>query len=74
MRLLVRSAKVSVTSRNDGMKSVKDQSEHNPALLNLDFLAGEWDMELSKRHSCLVATTPLMGTSCLSGLKTVHFW
>ena len=26
---------------------MKDQSEHNPALVDLEFLSGEWDMELS---------------------------
>lgn len=26
---------------------MKDQSQHNPALADLEFLSGEWDMELS---------------------------
>ena len=26
---------------------MNDQSEHNPALVDLEFLSGEWDMELS---------------------------
>ena len=26
---------------------MKDQPEHNPALVGLEFLSGEWDMELS---------------------------
>ena len=52
---------------------VNGQSAANPALVDLEFLSGEWDMELSMRHSYLVATTPLMGTSHLSGLKTVPF-
>jgi len=26
---------------------VDDQSDHNPALVDLDFLSGEWDMEIS---------------------------
>ena len=26
---------------------MEDQSEHNPALADLEFLSGEWDMELS---------------------------
>lgn len=26
---------------------MKDQSEHKPALVDLEFLSGEWDMELS---------------------------
>jgi hypothetical protein len=29
------------------VKPVEDQSEHNPALVDLEFLSGEWDMELS---------------------------
>jgi hypothetical protein len=28
-------------------EAVNNQSEHNPALADLDFLSGDWDMELS---------------------------
>ena len=33
--------------RNERVNGVGDQSGHNPALAGLDFLSGQWDMELS---------------------------
>jgi len=35
------------TSRNERRNQVEDQSGHNPALVDLEFLSGEWEMELS---------------------------
>lgn len=52
------------------LKSVEDQSEHNPALVDLEFLSGEWDMELLNAPFLPRSDDTTLDTSRASGLRT----